>query len=327
MKVIILGAGGFIGHNLSKKLNSLGHTVVGVDLKENEFESPVCDEFILADLRSRETVQGLNLQDFDQVYQLAADMGGAGYVFSGKHDADIMQNSARINLNVADALKGNTSTVLLYASSACIYPEENQLDPQNPNCSESSAFPANPDSEYGWEKLFSERLYASYANNYGLNIRIARFHNIYGPFGVFDGGKEKAPAALCRKVALADNNTKIEIWGDGAQTRSFLFIDECLNGIDRLMRSEIKEPINIGSSEMLSINHLAHIIIEHSGKDLSLHHISGPQGVRGRCSDNRLIQQKLRWEPNYPIAKGITTLYDWISSNLERRKNDQIAKR
>lgn len=321
MKTLILGAGGFIGHNLSKRLKAEGHEVIGVDLKHNEFETHVCDKFIIGDLRQTEFVKDLFQERFDRVYQLAADMGGAGYIFTGAHDADIMHNSAQINLNVAEALKGNTETILFYASSACIYPEDNQLDPQNPNCEENSAFPASPDSEYGWEKLFSERFFLAYHRNYGLNIRIARFHNIYGPFGAFDGGREKAPAALCRKVAQADNNSSIEIWGDGEQTRSFLFIDECLNAIERLLWSDHHQPINIGSTEMLSINQLVKIIIEYSGKNIQLDHIDGPQGVRGRCSDNRLIQQVLGWEPQYPISIGITQLYDWISSNLELRIN------
>jgi nucleoside-diphosphate-sugar epimerase len=312
---LVLGGGGFIGNHLVKRLKSNGYTVVAVDLKYPEFDTTSADEFIIGDLRRQDVVKGIFTKDFDEVYQLAADMGGAGFIFTGENDADIMHNSAQININVAETLK-HSKTKLFYSSSACIYPEENQLDAQNPNCAEDSAFPANPDSEYGWEKLFSERLYTSYARNYGLNVRIARFHNIFGPLGTYIGGREKAPAALARKVAEATNGDSIEVWGSGEQTRSFLYIDECLEGIDRLMTSEVKEPINIGSAEMVTINELTHMVIALSGKDLSIKNIDGPIGVNGRCSDNRLIASLLHWQPNYPLQQGMEILYTWVHSKL-----------
>ena len=310
-KVIVLGASGFIGSHLVNRLKAAGHYVVGVDIREQEFTSAAPHEFIQGDLRDQRFTQSLFTQAFDEVYQLAADMGGAAYIFTGMHDADIMHNSVQINLNVAEALK-HTQTKLFYSSSACIYPEENQLDAAHPNCAEHSAFPANPDSEYGWEKIFSERLYLSYARNYQLNVRIARFHNIYGPFGAYIGGKEKAPAAICRKVAMASENDVIEVWGSGQQTRSFLYIDECLNGIQRLMDSEVKQPINIGSMEMVTINQLTQMVIAISGKTLTIKNIDGPVGVNGRCSDNRLIQDLLHWQPNYPLQTGLEHLYSWV---------------
>jgi nucleoside-diphosphate-sugar epimerase len=243
-------------------------------------------------------------------------MGGAGYIFTGENDAGIMHNSAQINLNVAEALK-YSKTKLFYSSSACIYPEENQFDAHNPNCAEDLAFPANPDSEYGWEKLFSERLYQSYSRNFGLDIRIARFHNIFGPQSCFDGGKEKAPAAICRKIAQAKDGGQIEIWGSGNQTRSFLFIDECLEGVNRLMQSNFKKPLNIGSDEMITINGLAEMVISISGKNLTIDNIDGPVGVNGRCSDNQLIANVLNWKPNYPLKKGMEILFNWVNSQLE----------
>jgi nucleoside-diphosphate-sugar epimerase len=312
---LVLGGGGFIGNHLVKRLKSRSYTVVAVDLKYPEFDTTSADEFIIGDLRCQDVVKEIFTKDFDEVYQLAADMGGAGFIFTGENDADIMHNSAQININVAETLK-HSKTKLFYSSSACIYPEENQLDAQNPNCAEDSAFPANPDSEYGWEKLFSERLYTSYARNYGLNVRIARFHNIFGPLGTYIGGREKAPAALARKVAEATNGDSIEVWGSGEQTRSFLYIDECLEGIDRLMTSEVKEPINIGSAEMVAINELTHMVIALSGKDLSIKNIDGPIGVNGRCSDNRLIASLLHWQPNYPLQQGMEILYTWVHSKL-----------
>lgn len=315
-RVAVLGGGGFIGTHLIKYLKKSDAYVVAIDLSLNKYVDSDADEFIIQDLRDQQFCQKyFTDNDFDEVYQLAADMGGAGYIFTGSHDADIMHNSVQINLNIASALK-HTKTKVFYSSSACIYPEENQLDPENPNCAEESAFPANPDSEYGWEKLFSERLYLSYARNYGLDIRIARFHNIYGPFGHYDGGKEKAPSAICRKVAQAEEGDTIEIWGDGKQTRSFLYIDECLLGIDKLMKSDVKFPVNIGSSEMVTINDLARLIVSTSGKNVYLKNIDGPEGVRGRCSDNRLIQNTLGWSPNFPLSKGIKLLYSWVSSQL-----------
>lgn len=310
-KVAVLGAGGFIGNHLVTKLKKEGHSVVAVDLKLPEYGVSLADEFLLEDLRNQAFVSDFFKNSYDEVYQLAADMGGAGYIFTGEHDADIMYNSAQINMNVAEALK-NSRTKVFYSSSACIYPEENQLDAANPNCAEDSAFPANPDSEYGWEKLFSERLYLSYARNYGLDIRIARFHNIFGPDGVYTGGKEKAPAAICRKVAEARDGEQIEVWGTGQQTRSFLYIDECLEGIHRLMLSDVKEPLNIGSAEMISINELTKMVIQLSGKELTIKNIEGPTGVNGRCSDNRLIASLLNWQPNYPLLKGMENLYNWV---------------
>ena len=314
-RALVLGGGGFIGNHLVKRLKNKGYMVVAVDLKYPEFDTTSADEFIIADLRRQDVVKEIFTKDFDEVYQLAADMGGAGFIFTGENDADIMHNSAQININVAETLK-HSKTKLFYSSSACIYPEENQIDAQNPNCAEDSAFPANPDSEYGWEKLFSERLYTSYARNYGLNVRIARFHNIFGPLGTYIGGREKAPAAIARKVAEATNGDAMEVWGSGEQTRSFLYIDECLEGIDRLMTSEVREPINIGSAEMVTINELTHMVIALSGKDLSIKNIDGPTGVNGRCSDNRLIASLLYWQPNYPLQQGMEILYNWVHSKL-----------
>lgn len=310
-KIAVLGAGGFIGNHLVTKLKSEGHHVVAVDLKLPEYNVSLADVFLQKDLRNQLFVSDLFSDTYDEVYQLAADMGGAGYIFTGEHDADIMYNSAQINMNVAESLK-NSTTKIFYSSSACIYPEENQLDETNPNCAENSAFPANPDSEYGWEKLFSERLYLSYARNYGLDVRIARFHNIFGPDGVFSGGKEKAPAAICRKVAEAAEGDHVEVWGTGNQTRSFLYIEECLEGISRLMQSEVQVPINIGSAEMISINDLTKMVIDISGKNLFITNIDGPTGVNGRCSDNRLIANLLNWQPDYPLQKGMVNLYNWV---------------
>ena len=314
-RIAVLGAGGFIGGHLVARLKKQGHYVLGVDLKYPEYESTTADSFLLADLRDPKVVADIFSETFDEVYQLAADMGGAGYIFTGDHDADIMYNSAQINMNVAETLK-NSSTRVFYSSSACIYPEENQVDAQNPNCSEASAFPANPDSEYGWEKLFSERLFLSYARNYGLDIRIARFHNIFGVLGTYKGGKEKAPAAIARKVAEAQDGDEIEVWGSGSQTRSFLYIDECLEGMERLMSSDFKEPLNIGSAEMISINDLTKMVIAISGKSLSIKNVDGPIGVNGRCSDNRLIASVLNWQPNYPLQIGMEHLYSWVKSEL-----------
>jgi nucleoside-diphosphate-sugar epimerase len=314
-RVVVLGAGGFIGGHLVAKLKLKGYYVLAIDLKYPEFEPSQADSFVLADLRDIKVVKDIFSESYDEVYQLAADMGGAGYIFTGDHDADIMHNSAQINMNVAETLKKSKSKIF-YSSSACIYPEENQMDSQNPNCVESSAFPANPDSEYGWEKLFSERLYLSYARNYGLDIRIARFHNVFGPLGTYKGGKEKAPAAIARKVAEANDGDKIEVWGSGSQTRSFLYIDECLEGVERLMSSNFKEPINLGSAEIISINDLTKMVIAISGKTLSIKNVEGPIGVNGRCSDNRLIASTLNWQPNYPLKKGMENLYSWVKSEI-----------
>lgn len=322
---LVLGAGGFIGNHLVNRLKSEGYWVRGVDLKYPEYQDKSsADEFIIQDL-SRESLppqkyvysRDINSKHvfFDEVYQLAADMGGAGYIFSGENDANVMTNSALINLMCCRNLIGTKSKVF-YSSSACMYPAYNQEDPNNPNCTEASAYPAAPDSEYGWEKLFSERLFLSYQRNYGIPVRIARFHNIYGPLGTWRGGKEKAPAAICRKVIEAKD--EIEIWGDGEQTRSFLYIDECIEGIRRLMNSEFSGPVNLGSEEMVTINQLVDIACAIEGKQLNKKHISGPTGVRGRNSDNKLIKEKLSWEPFYPLSKGIENTYKWIKSQINR---------
>ena len=315
MKVAVFGAGGFIGSHLVKCLKNKGYYVLGVDLKYPEYEDSTADEFIIGDLREQLVVRDIFKVEYDEVYQLAADMGGAGFIFTGENDADIMHNSAQINMNVAESLK-SSKTKLFYSSSACIYPEENQMDAENPNCAELSAYPANPDSEYGWEKLFSERLYLSYARNYGLDVRIARFHNIFGPLGTYEGGREKAPAAIARKVALAKDGDTIDVWGSGAQTRSFLYIDECIKGIEKLMGSDMKNPVNIGSDEMVTINQLTTMVIELSGKKLQIKNVDGPVGVNGRCSDNKLIASTLGWQPNYPLRRGMEILYNWVHSKL-----------
>lgn len=315
--ILVCGAGGFIGNHLVNTLKSQGHTVMGVDLKYPDFQTTTADTFIIGDLREQSICRSLFTgTPFDELYQLAADMGGAGYIFTGEHDADVMHNSAQINLNIADLAAKHNVGKLFYSSSACMYPEHNQLDPNNPNCAEDSAYPAAPDSEYGWEKLFSERLYLSYARNYGLNVRIARFHNIFGPLGTWQGGKEKAPAAICRKVAQAQDGRSIEIWGDGQQTRSFLYIDECIEAVLRFMASDFTGPVNIGSEEMITINDLAKMVIDLSGKALTIHNIDGPLGVRGRNSDNRLFAEKIGWEPTQPLKAGMAKTYQWILTQL-----------
>lgn len=314
---IVMGAGGFIGSHLVKKLKDEGFWVRGVDLKWPEFSKTAADDFIIGDLRDQKVVADILFENVDEIYQLAADMGGAGYIFTGENDANVMHNSATINLNVAhEALKKNAGRIF-YSSSACMYPEHNQLDPDNPKCSEDSAYPANPDSEYGWEKLFSERMYLSFSRNYGMEVRIARFHNIFGIQGTWNGGKEKAPAALCRKVVETPEGGTIEVWGDGKQTRSFLYIDECVEGVLRLMRSDFTGPVNIGSEEMISINDFAKMIIGISGKNISINNIPGPEGVRGRNSDNALIQEKIGWSPSQPLQKGIELTYHWIKEQHE----------
>jgi len=320
-KALVLGAGGFIGGHLVTRLKNEGYWVRGVDIKEHEYKKTDADEFFVLDLRNASNVSTSFTRNgvdctFDEVYQLAADMGGAGYIFTGEHDADVMHNSAMINLNVANqAIKYTKMPKVFYSSSACMYPEYNQLDPNNPNCSEASAYPAAPDSEYGWEKLFSERLYLAYNRNYGLPIRIGRFHNIFGPYGSWNNGKEKAPAAVCRKVA--ENETSIEIWGDGLQTRSFLYVEECVEAILRFMQSNFNGPMNIGSDEMVSINQLASMVMQVANKNLSIINKPGPQGVRGRNSDNTLIFEKLNWKPSEPLIKGIEPTYTWIKNQLE----------
>jgi nucleoside-diphosphate-sugar epimerase len=317
---LVCGAGGFIGSHLVNKLKEEGCWVRGVDFKYPEFNKTSADDFIIGDLRDQIVCQKILDRNFDEVYQLAADMGGAGYIFIGEHDADVMHNSATINLNMTCYGQKAGIKKIFYSSSACIYPQYNQENPDNPICREDSAYPALPDSEYGWEKLFSERLYLSFQRNYGLNVRVARFHNIFGPEGTWTGGKEKAPAAICRKVAEAKDGGQIEIWGDGLQTRSFLYIDECLDGIRRFMDSDFSGPINIGSEEMVTINKLAEMVIGISGKKLSTNHINGPLGVRGRNSDNTLIKAKLGWAPSAPLINGLKKQYQWIQDQVNKNK-------
>lgn len=319
-QALVLGAGGFIGSHLVKRLKAEGFWVRGVDLKFPEFAETEADDFVIGDLREQSICREVIDRRFDEVYQLAADMGGAGYIFTGQHDADIMHNSATINLNVVDLCHKRNIKRVFYSSSACMYPAYNQEDPDNPNCAEDSAYPAAPDSEYGWEKLFSERLYLAYNRNFGMQCRVARFHNIFGPEGTWTGGKEKAPAAICRKVASAAEGSEIEIWGDGTQTRSFLFIDECVEGILRLTRSDFEGPVNIGSDEMVSINQLVDMVTEIAGKPLKKRHIDGPLGVRGRNSDNRLIEEKLGWRPNQPLSEGLKQTYAWIERQVKGNK-------
>jgi nucleoside-diphosphate-sugar epimerase len=320
-KALVLGAGGFIGGHLVRRLKREGFWVRGVDLKFNEFRESEADDFVIADLRNQTSVRGVVDTRFDEVYQLAADMGGAGYIFTGEHDADVMHNSATINLNVADACHKRMIKRIFYSSSACMYPEHNQKDPNNPNCAEDSAYPAAPDSEYGWEKLFSERLYLAYNRNHGLQARVARYHNIFGPEGTWTGGKEKAPAAVCRKVAMANSGGTIDIWGDGEQTRSFLYVDECLEGSTRLLRSGFEGPVNIGSEEMVTINQLVGLVADIAGKKIEINHIPGPLGVRGRNSDNRLIKEKLGWAPSQPLVAGLAQTYGWIERQVLRNVN------
>ncbi len=318
---LVCGAGGFIGSHLAKKLKNEGFWVRGVDLKYPEFSPTAADDFVIGDLRDPEVCKSILDRPFTEVYQLAADMGGAGYIFTGDHDADVMHNSATINLNMLHFGQKAGIGRIFYSSSACIYPEYNQMDPDNPKCAEDTAYPANPDSEYGWEKLFSERLYLSYNRNYGVDVRVARFHNIFGPEGTWQGGKEKAPAAICRKVVVVEEtNGEIEIWGDGKQTRSFLYIDECLEGVRNLMDSDFHGPVNIGSEEMVTINQLAEMVIEIAGKNATLNHIEGPLGVRGRNSDNKLIAEKLGWAPSRPLKEGLAKTYQWINKQVEAQK-------
>jgi nucleoside-diphosphate-sugar epimerase len=315
---LVLGAGGFIGSHMVKRLKDEGFWVRGVDLKRPEFGPSHADEFVIGDLRCRKVCEdALNDHDMDEVYQFAADMGGAGFIFVGDNDSEIMHNSGMINLNMAEACSRLGVGRIFYSSSACIYPQENQLDPDNPNCEESSAYPANPDSDYGWEKLFSERLYLAYARNNGLTVRIARYHNVFGPEGTWEGGREKLPAAACRKVAQA--SSEVEVWGDGAATRSFLFIDECLEGTTRLLRSDCESVLNIGSDEMISVNNLVRMAMDIAGKNhLVIKNVLGPEGVRGRNSDNHLIQKELGWAPNYPLRKGMEFTYQWIQGEIDK---------
>lgn len=315
-RVLVNGAGGFIGGHLVKRLRAEGLWVRGVDLKLHEYSESCAHEFIIGDLREASVARAA-VDGIEEVYQLAADMGGAGYIFTGEHDASVMHNSALINLNTLECGRASGVKKFFYSSSACAYPAYNQLDSSNPNCSEESAYPAAPDSEYGWEKLFSERLYLAYSRNHGVQVRIARFHNIFGPEGTWDGGREKAPAAICRKVARAKPGDVIDVWGDGCQTRSFLYIDECLEGVRRLMESEFTGPVNIGSEEMVTINELCSMVMSIASKRLSIRHIAGPLGVRGRNSDNRLIFQKLGWKPSCCLSDGLAKTYAWINDRVE----------
>ncbi len=327
--VLVLGGGGFIGGHLVKRLMRNGNWVRAVDIKPHQYGANP-NEFILGDLSDFSFCQSVIYKnfntEFDEIYQLAADMGGAGYIFTGENDAEVMSNSSSINLNVLKSLKsrnltaGKNRSKIFYSSSACIYPEEKQTQIDNPGLKETDAYPANPDSEYGWEKLFSERLYMSYARNYSIPVRIARFHNIYGPEGTWQGGREKAPAAICRKVAMADTNGTIQIWGDGLQTRSFLFINDCLDAVDSLMNSKFDKPINIGSEEMISINNMVEMVSSFEGKKLKIEHVKGPQGVRGRNSNNRLIEQILNHSYNYDLERGLKETYFWVLKQLTQQK-------
>ena len=315
--ILVCGAGGFIGNHLVDSLKSQGHYVVGADLKAPPYNETKADNFYIVDLRDQCAVNDLfSAHMYDEVYQLAADIGGAGYIFTGEHDADIMYNSVQINLNILDNCKRHKTNKVFYSSSACMYPEYNQLDPDNPTLSEDSAYPANPDSEYGWEKLFSERLYMSYAKNYSMQVRVARLHNVFGPKGSWNNGKEKAPAALCRKVALAVDNGEVEIWGPGSQTRSFLYIDECIEGIHRIMSSDYDQPINLGSERMISINELVLLIASLIDKKVTIKNIDGPVGVMGRRSDNRLIEQIMGWKPSEDLESGLVNTYQWINNQI-----------
>ena len=322
-QIIVFGAGGFIGSHLVKRLKKEGHWVRGVDLKYPEYSETVADDFVIGDLRNPIFCQQVIDRKFDEVYQMAAQMGGAGYVFTGDNDADIMYSSALINLNVLDTCYKRNIKHIFFSSSACIYPEYNQTDPDNPKCSEDSAYPANPDSMYGLEKLFSEQIYLAYNRNYGMEVRIARYHNIFGEDTCYYGGREKAPAALCRKIAEIKDDGEIEIWGDGKQTRSFLYIDECIEGTLRLMRSDYHNPVNIGSDEMVTINELARRIMNIAGKTLTIKHVYNyPQGVRGRNSDNTLIKKVLDWSPSVSLNEGLMKTYTWIEFQIEGVKHD-----
>jgi GDP-D-mannose 3', 5'-epimerase len=315
---LVCGAGGFIGHHLVRRLKQEGLWVRGVDLRYPRFSDTAADEFIIGDLRDQSFVRHVVDQHFDEIYQLAADMGGAGYIFTGDHDAEVMHNSSSINLNVLQNAHNHKSKRIFYSSSACIYPEHNQRDPNNPTCAEASAYPAAPDSEYGWEKLFSERLYLAYARNFQMEVRIARYHNIFGPEGSWNDGKEKVPAAICRKVAMVPDGGDVEVWGDGEQTRSFLYVEECLEGTLRLMRSSFTGPVNIGSDEMVTINQLVDMVAGIAGKSVRKRHVEGPIGVRGRNSNNRLIRAMLGWSPSTILVNGLRPTYEWVRAQVMR---------
>ena len=319
---LVLGGGGFIGHHLVNRLKSEGYYVRAADIKKPAYQNSSADDFFQGNLCLQDFCNKVIDREFDEVYQLAADMGGAGYIFTGENDASVMYNSATINLNIVEKCREKNINNIFYSSSACIYNESNQLDPNNPDCTESSAYPAMPDSEYGWEKLFSERLYLAYNRNHNMKNKVARYHNIFGPLGAWNNGKEKSPAAICRKVAEAKNGGSIEIWGDGEQTRSFLFIDECLDGTTRLLRSNLSGPYNIGSDEMISINNFVDLIADIAGKTIKKVHIDGPLGVRGRNSDNNLIQNDLNWSPSQPLKIGIKKTYEWIEERVLKGESD-----
>ena len=314
--MLVCGAGGFIGGHLVTSLKEKGYYVIGADIKQHEYKTTDADEFYQYDLREQDLVRKLVTPDIDAIYQLAADMGGAGYVFTGVNDANIMHNSALINLNILEAMVKNNIKNVFYSSSACMYPSHNQEDPSNPLLSEESAYPANPDSEYGWEKLFSERVFLAFAKNYGIRARVARFHNIFGPLGSWKDGKEKAPAALCRKVA--QSNGEVEVWGPGVQTRSFLFIEECIEGIHRIMESDCNFPLNLGSERMISINDLALLVAQIANKDITIKNIPGPMGVMGRNSHNKLIKETIGWAPGDKLEYGLEKTYAWISEQLQK---------
>lgn len=320
-QALVCGAGGFIGARLVKRLKGDGFWVRGADLKLPSFSETEADDFVIGDLREKETVQNILDREFDEVYQLAADMGGAGFVFTGENDAEILSNSTLINLNIVKECCERNVKKLFFSSSACVYPERNLGCPSRINTEENSVYPANPDSEYGWEKLYGEHIYLAFRKNYGLDTKIARFHNIFGPEGPWNGGREKAPAAVCRKVIEAGTGGSIEVWGDGEQLRSFLFVDECLEGVRRLMNSEdFHGPVNIGSDEIISINALVEMVMHISGKSLRIKHVPGPRGVNARNSDNRLIKEKLGWVPDYPLRKGIEITYRWVESQINRQR-------
>lgn len=317
-KVLVCGAGGFIGTYLVASLKEKGYYVVGADLKKSEYWESQADEFHVMDLRDPVNVEKIITSDLYEIYQLAADMGGAGYIFTGENDADIMHNSASINLNVCHEMVKKGVKRVFYTSSACMYPEHNQLDPNNPHCEESSAYPANPDSEYGWEKLFSERLFMAFGKNYGIRVRIARLHNVFGPYGSWNNGKEKAPAALCRKVAKTKDGGTLDVWGPGTQTRSFLFINECIEGIHKIVASDYGQPLNLGSERMISINELVTLIAQLAGKEVKINNIPGPLGVMGRNSHNDLIRKEIGWSPADNLEYGIQQTYRWIKGMLEK---------
>ena len=317
-RALICGAGGFIGSHMVKRLKSEGYWVRGVDLKHTEFSPTLADEFVIGDLREQSVCRDVVDDRLDIIYQFAADMGGAGFVFTGENDADILHNSALINLNIIELAKKYKTPKIFYSSSACIYPEYNQMDPDNPKCSEDSAYPAAPDSDYGWEKLFSEHVFLAFHRNYGINVRIARYHNVFGTEGSWNDGREKAPAAFCRKIAETPDGGEIEMWGDGKQTRSFLYIDECIEATRRLIDSDFTGPVNIGSEEMITINGLAEMIMNVAGKKLSIKHIPGPLGVRGRNSDNAFYKEKIGWVVSQPLVKGIEKTYQWIDEQVKK---------